>query len=70
MKRALYPIITGGTIGGVWGYLCERYLGWAGVALTVAAGLAAALWALRSLRELRDMERELQDRLRPGGKLS
>jgi hypothetical protein len=62
MKRVLYPVITGGAIGLVWGYLCNRYLGWAGVALTIAVGLAAAFWALRGLREKSAMERELQDR--------
>jgi uncharacterized membrane protein YeaQ/YmgE (transglycosylase-associated protein family) len=68
MKRVLYPVITGGAIGLVWGYLCNRYLGWAGVALTIAAGLAGAFWALRSLRELGAMEQELRDRLRRGMK--
>jgi hypothetical protein len=65
-RRVLYPIITGGTTGLAWGYLSNRYLGWAGVVLTVAVAVAAAFWALRSLRDMERELRDLQDRLRRG----
>ncbi|HEX4545738.1 MAG TPA: hypothetical protein VH110_05220 [Candidatus Acidoferrum sp.] len=62
MKRALYPIV-GGAVGGFWGYLCNNYLGWPGVVVTAAVAFGVALWALRSLHEMRAMEREFEDRL-------
>jgi Flp pilus assembly protein TadB len=60
MRRLLARAALGATLGGVWGWLCNNYLGWVGVVLTGALGLGLSLWALRSLRELREQEREFQ----------
>jgi hypothetical protein len=60
MRRLLARAALGAAIGAAWGWLCNNYLGWVGVILTGAIGVGVSLWALRSLREIREQERELQ----------
>jgi uncharacterized membrane protein YdjX (TVP38/TMEM64 family) len=60
MRRLLTHAALGAAVGTTWGWLCNNYLGWVGVILTGAIGLGVSLWALRSLREIREQEREFQ----------
>jgi hypothetical protein len=60
MRRLLARATLGAAVGTTWGWLCNNYLGWVGVILTGMIGLSASLWALHSLREIREQERELE----------
>lgn len=61
MRRLLPYTLAGAAIGLGWG-IASRYLpGWLYLAITTAALVAVIAWALRSLREIRAMKRELEN---------
>ena len=60
LSRALRPILAGAAIGAAWGYAAWFLPAWLYVTLTSTVSLAGCVWAFRTLREMRAMERELR----------